>query len=749
MISKVIFQSAVLAASIPFITAASASPQAKISHVKPEAIVIPSAVRAPVPVVQTVPAKINNVAVNSNTSAITSNVTTPAAVIAATTVKSTVLILARDTASSYSGYSGLNGYAIPYQVVIVPQTGVTLPNLNSSTTSGNYGAIVILSEVSYDYGGTLGFQSALTSAQLATLYQYQVTFGVRMVRLDVFPSADSGTTALGDCCGAGVEQLLSISDTTKFPTSGLKTSGAGVSTQGLYHYPATITNSSIATEFIQFAPAAGFSTTSTAGVINNIGGRQQMVFFIGSATDWSATSNLIQHAWIHWATRGLYTGYRRVNLNTQVDDMFLESDIYSPNGTTFQITPADLAQHVTWTATVNAKLNAGSNYFVEVGHNGNGNIEDANDLATSTQCGSGPIEYGDQIDTPLEFQKPLGTGTNIWPANALLYPYTTACTNLDALKIWWATPANRDVFAHVSHTFTHEDENNATYYDVTREISWNAAWLTQVGIASASKFSPKGIIPPAITGLHNGDALRAWKDNGIVNVVGDNTRPALLNTQNEHWPLITTVTANGYDGIQITPRWATNIYYNCNLPACTVLEWINTSAGKGDWYALLAVEKNTNTRHLLGLHHDPFMFHQANLNYQTASETIINGVSTKYSMLQAWVETVVQEMVRIVNWPIISLKHDDIATAFASRMARDACGASLTFNVNPTAQTITGVTLTTTGNTCSTTIPVTVPGTVTSTQGFRTEQIGSDPLTIWVQMSGLPVTFTLSKPIPF
>lgn len=58
-----------------------------------------------------------------------------------------------------------------------------------------------------------------------------------------------------------------------------------------------------------------------------------------------------------------------------VDDMFLESDIYSPSGTTFQITPADLAQHVTWMGTINAKLNAGSNYFVEVGHNGNGNIE--------------------------------------------------------------------------------------------------------------------------------------------------------------------------------------------------------------------------------------------------------------------------------------------------------------------------------------------------------------------------------------
>lgn len=102
-------------------------------------------------------------------------------------------------------------------------------------------------------------------------------------------------------------------------------------------------------------------------------------------------------------------------------------------------------------------------------------------------------------------------------------------------------------------------------------------------------------------------------------------------------------------------------------------------------------------------------------------------------------------------------------------MARDGCGASLTFNVDPTAKTITGVTLTTaTGNTCPTTLPVTVPGTVTSTQGFKTEQIGtsmlpsnyvlevicidpllgSDPMTIWVQMSGSPVTFTLSTPVP-
>jgi hypothetical protein len=94
---------------------------------------------------------------------------------------------------------------------------------------------------------------------------------------------------------------------------------------------------------------------------------------------------------------------------------------------------------------------------------------------------------------------------------------------------------------------------------------------------------------------------------------------------------------------------------------------------------------------------------------------------------------------------MISLKHDDIAASFANRMARDACAPKLSFTTSGT--TITAVTLTTNGNTCGVPIPVTVPGTVTSTQGFTTEQIGSDPLTIWVKMSGSPVTFTLSTPV--
>lgn len=93
-------------------------------------------------------------------------------------------------------------------------------------------------------------------------------------------------------------------------------------------------------------------------------------------------------------------------------------------------------------------------------------------------------------------------------------------------------------------------------------------------------------------------------DNGIVNVVGDNTRPLLLNTQNRFWPLASTVEANGYVGVNIVPRWASVIYYNCDLPACTLQEWIDTSGGKGTFNDLIANAKATAVRNLMGLHWD-------------------------------------------------------------------------------------------------------------------------------------------------
>jgi hypothetical protein len=60
------------------------------------------------------------------------------------------------------------------------------------------------------------------------------------------------------------------------------------------------------------------------------------------------------------------------------------------------------------------------------------------------------------------------------------------------------------------------------------------------------------------------------------------------------------------------------------------------------------------------------MFHQANLRQTDVTPIAINGVTSKLSLIEMWVETVVQEFTRLVNWPIISLKHDDVSPPSAT-----------------------------------------------------------------------------------
>ncbi|KAL3453610.1 hypothetical protein BJX65DRAFT_292627 [Aspergillus insuetus] len=657
------------------------------------------------------------------------------------TIAANILVIARDNTQAAVAYSGLNGYGIPYSTLIVPQAGIELPSLNTST-GGNFGGIVVAGEVSYDYG-TEGWRSALTDDQWNQLYAYQLAYGVRMVQYDVYPGPKFGATALtGGCCETGVEQLISFSDVSDFPTSGLRT-GAGVSTQGLWHYPSTISDTATTKQIAVFAAGGGVSGESTAAVINNFAGRQQMVFFIGFDTVWSDTSNYLQHAWITWVTRGLHAGYRRVNLNTQIDDMFLQTDIYQPAGQIYRIGTADMDGISAWLPNIRAKLNPGSTYYVEIGHNGNGNIEAGQEVVGWDTCSGGAIYYDVPEDTPAEWRKPLGTGESRWPVTPTSFSWTSTCLNADPLLIWFQEHLNE--YAHLSHTFTHLEQNNATYEDINKEISFNKIWLERVGFTAATYYTSNGIIPPAITGLHNGDALRAWWDNGITNCVGDNTRPVLLNTQNRMWPYFTNVASDGFDGMQVNPRWATRIYYNCDTPACTTQEWIDTSAGAGDFSNLLAVEKTETIRHLFALAHDGYMFHQANLRNSDIDPITVNGETSQISIFQAWVETVVQEFTRLVTWPIVTITHQQMSDAFLQRYRRDQCGYALSYVLDNNA--ITGVTLTASGNTCDAAIPITFPTAPSNTHGFTTEQLGSDPVTVWAQLSGSPVTFPLSSPI--
>jgi hypothetical protein len=250
--------------------------------------------------------------------------------------------------------------------------------------------------------------------------------------------------------------------------------------------------------------------------------------------------------------------------------MFLDTDIWNvttlkdPEGQRSRINTTDLQMHMTWAPQFQATLNPGSVFMMETGFNGNGNMDYVGDLTTTAaQACPDSANVDDPIGPSqnLEWLKPLGTGVNMWIPNAA-YIWPLSCILMDPLAQFFQTTSNRDSFAWISHTFTHEDLENATYYDTNLQMAFNYQHAKLLGLANAKYWSNSTFIPPGITGMHNGDALKAFMDNGIVAGVGDSTRPALLNPNNTHWPLITTVAGNGYAGYTIIPRWATRIYYN-------------------------------------------------------------------------------------------------------------------------------------------------------------------------------------------
>jgi hypothetical protein len=473
-----------------------------------------------------------------------------------------------------------------------------------------------------------------------------------------------------------------------------------------------------------------------------------MVWFGSWATEWSATSNYLQHAYIHWVTRGLFLGARKTYLSTQIDDVHLTTAMYAPSGKRFRLTPEDLVNHATWTKDINSRMPAGSDYFIELGHNGNGDIIQA--VTGDTGCDPESAFYYDTPPaTDLEYQKPLNTGVDRWPTSPAWYSWSLACAKYDRLANWFTVPENRDYYAHVSHTFTHLPQNNITYSDAEKEITFNQAWLKQIGIDQGSRFSAKSLIPPAITGLHNGDAIRAWVSNGITSAVGDNSRPMLSNS-NVHWPLITTTAGNGYAGLTIVPRWPTTIYYDCDLPDCTLQEWKDTAAGHGTFEDLLTFERTTASLHLLGLRKDGFMFHQANMRQTDVEPMTVGSQSGQFSLLQAWTETVVQEMIRLTDWPILAQKQDDLAQKLNDRVAKDQCQPKLTYTYSSDGKSIVAVTVTANSgsNNCGTAIPVTLPGGVPTTSGKATaDRVGTEPCIMWVTLSGSPVTLDLTSPV--
>lgn len=136
---------------------------------------------------------------------------------AAVTVNSTLLVLARDSNATLPGTLVLQGHSIPYQVVDLSLSAAKLPQLNSTPDAGNFGGIVTVSARDYKSGDD--WNTILNEQEWRDLYRYQEAFGVRMVRLNAWPSAQFGVQSNGGVVTA--DQPIALTNLTSFTTANL------------------------------------------------------------------------------------------------------------------------------------------------------------------------------------------------------------------------------------------------------------------------------------------------------------------------------------------------------------------------------------------------------------------------------------------------------------------------------------------------------------------------------------------------
>ena len=163
---------------------------------------------------------------------------------------------------------------------------------------------------------------------------------------------------------------------------------------------------------------------------------------------------------IHWVTRGLFVGERRVYISVQIDDLFLASRTYT--GATYRSTDGDLQAFADW------QTRRRTNPLL------------ADYRATFAANGYGATNPNDPL-----FVRTLALG---------------------------------DAFAYVTHTWNHADLTTISYADALDEFRRNDQFLRGMNLPV---YATSSAVTPNVSGLGNVNAMQAMFDAGIRQLVSN------------------------------------------------------------------------------------------------------------------------------------------------------------------------------------------------------------------------------------
>lgn len=261
------------------------------------------------------------------------------------------LLLATSAADAAPWQAVLEREGVPYQTIMTGAAGaVTDAKLaDYATNRAYYQAVIVASEA-----------VVLPAADQAALTKFEQTFAIRQLSGYAYPSADHGLNAPASSGDQG-GNVGSLTPAGQLVFPYLK--GSVPIDAGSYGYQATPVD---AQKFQTLLSGPG--NASYLGIYTPGDGRQEMVMTVASNQS-QQQSQLLRHGMLSWVTRGVYLGYQRNYLELQVDDALLSNDSWDPATHTtsydaskaIQMTPADVAAAVSWSAQQKVRLDIAFN----------------------------------------------------------------------------------------------------------------------------------------------------------------------------------------------------------------------------------------------------------------------------------------------------------------------------------------------------------------------------------------------------
>ncbi|MFN8464934.1 MAG: hypothetical protein U0X20_05260 [Caldilineaceae bacterium] len=557
---------------------------------------------------------------------------------AAKSIDMKLLVIAADGNETDYPYirATLDQLGIPYDVLLAATTPLTADKLSDGADHGYYQGIILVTGglIFYDAGSNT-WPSALDTTEWNTLWVYEAAFGVRQVTSYTVPGSYPDSYGMS---------FVTSQDTTNQPlTATFTPAGSQVYADINTSSPVTITNA-----WVYFGTVVDPAVTTpllvtsqgypVASITTYPDGRQNLAITAANNT-FLIHSLQLAYGTINWLTKGLFLGYRKTWINTQVDDLFIESDMWDTTamtdttGHTFRLSGTDFAKAVLWQNNVQAKYPLASSLTLEWAYNGEGVLG---------------IFRGDTL-TPI-------------------------------------VRLSQGQFSYVNHTYSHLNlDAPTTYQQALTELQQNAQTATNFRFTHYFK---DALVQPDISGLDNSEFQRAAVAFGTKYLISDTSRSA-WNNPSPNAGFYSTYQPS----ILIIPRRPSNLFYNLATPAQWVSEYncyygpTGTCAGgafrywsKDLTYAeILDKESNVWLQYLLKWDIDPLMFHQANVrSYPSTSQYPNTNLGYK-SLLGDLIEATLAKYSRLSKLPIQFITQHNIGAKMAERMAYNTSGVTATF----------------------------------------------------------------------